>query len=195
MLTFTDEHTREVTVYFLAKKSDAFKAYKMFKAWVSIHRNTKIKILRTDRGGEYVSKAFERHLEMNGTARDLTVHHSPAQNGVLECLNKTLVLCRRTCLIETGLPGYLWAEALQYAVWTKNRMLTRTLKNKTPHEMATGIKPNLRDIHTWGTKGYVLVEGHSKLELQANPMYFVGYDYQSKGYRMYWPNKHTISME
>lgn len=28
MLTFTDEHTREVTVYFMAKKSDAFEAYK-----------------------------------------------------------------------------------------------------------------------------------------------------------------------
>ena len=55
MLTFTDEHTREVTVYFMAKKSDAFEAYKMFEAWVSIHRNVKIKILRTDRGREFVS--------------------------------------------------------------------------------------------------------------------------------------------
>ena len=140
MLTFTDEHTCEVTVYFLVKKSNAFKAYKMFEAWVSIHWNVKIKILRTDRGGEYMSKAFKRHLEMNGTTHDLTVHHSPAQNGILEHLNKTLVLRRRMCLIETGLPGYLWVEALQYAVWTKNQMLTHTLKNKTLHEMATGIK-------------------------------------------------------
>ena len=142
-----------------------------------------------------MSKAFERHLEMNGTARDLTVHHSLAQNGISECLNKTLILHGRTCLIETRLPRYLWAEALQYAVWTKNQTLTCTLKNKTPHEMATGIKPNLRDVHMWGTKGYVLVEGRSKLELQADPAYFVGYDYQLKGYRMYWPNKHTISTE
>ena len=61
--------------------------------------------------------------------------------------------------------------------------------------MATGIKPDLHDVHAWGTKGYVLVEGRSKLEPQADPAYFVGYDYQSKGYRMYWPNKHTISTE
>ena len=33
MLTFTDEHTCEVTVYFMAKKSDAFEAYKMFEVW------------------------------------------------------------------------------------------------------------------------------------------------------------------
>ena len=45
MLTFTDKHMHKVTVYFLAKKSDAFEAYKMFEAWVSIHRNAKIKDL------------------------------------------------------------------------------------------------------------------------------------------------------
>ena len=195
MLTFTDEHTREVTVYFMAKKSNAFEAYKMFEAWVNVHRQAKIKILRTDRGGEYVSKAFEHYLQVNGTVRELTVHHSPSQNGVSERLNKTLVLRGRACLIETNLPGFLWAEALQYAVWMKNRTPTRTLKNKTPLEMATGIRPDLRDVHAWGTKGYVLVEGRNKLEPQADPAFFVGHDTQSKGYRMYWPNKHTVSTE
>ena len=195
MLTFTDEHTREVTVYFMAKKSDTFEAYKLFEAWVSTHRQAKIKILRTDRGGEYLSNAFKKYLETNGTHHELTVHHSPSQNGVSERLNKTLVLRARACLIETDLPGYLWAEALQYAVWTKNRTPTRTLKDKTPLEMATGSRPDLRDIHAWGTKGYVRVEGRGKLEPQADPAFFVGYDHQSKGYRMYWPNKRSISTE
>ena len=104
----------------------------MFEAWVSVHRQVKIKILHTDHGGEYVSKAFEKHLEVNGTACELTIHHSPSQNSVSKCLNKTLVLRGCACLIESDLPGFLWAEALQYAVWTKNRMPTRTLKNKTP---------------------------------------------------------------
>ena len=61
--------------------------------------------------------------------------------------------------------------------------------------MAMGIKPDLRDIHAWGTKGYVMVEGHSKLKPQANPAFFIGYDKESKGYCMYWPNKHTVSTE
>jgi hypothetical protein len=138
-----------------------------------------------------VSNAFKNYLEKNGTHHKKTIHHSPPQNGVAECLNRTLVLCARACLIETNLPGYLWAEALQYAVWTKNRMLTRTLKNKTPLEMATGLRPDLHDIHMWGTKGYIRVEGRSKLELQADPAFFISHDHQSKGYQMYWPNKHT----
>jgi hypothetical protein len=52
MLTFTDEHMHEVTVYFMAKKSNVFKAYKLFEAWVSIHWQVKIKILHTDCGGQ-----------------------------------------------------------------------------------------------------------------------------------------------
>ena len=135
-----DKHTCEVTIYFMAKKSDMFKAYKMFEVWVSVHWNAKIKILCTDCSGEFVSKAFQKHLDKNGTVCKLTVHHSPSQNSVLEHLNKTLILHSRTCLIETDLPGYLWAEAFQYTVWTKNRTPTCTLKNKTPLEMVTGIK-------------------------------------------------------
>ena len=195
MLTFTDEHSREVTVYFLTKKSDAFAGYKMFEAWVRVQRQAKIKILRTDRGGEYMSTAFKDYLAAQGTHHELTVHHSAPQNGVSERLNRTLVLRARACLIETDLPSFLWAEALQYAVWTKNQTPTRTLKDKTPLEMATGVRPDLRDTHAWGTKGYVRVEGRSKLEPQADPAFFVGHDTQSKGYHMYWPNKRSVSME
>ena len=195
MLTFMDKHTCEVTIYFMAKKLDMFKAYKMFEVWVSVHWNAKIKILCTDRSGEFVSKAFQKHLDENSTVCKLTVHHSPSQNSVSECLNKTLILHSCTCFIETDLPGYLWAEAFQYTVWTKNRTPTCTLKNKTPLEMVTGIKPDLCNIHTWGTKGYIRVEGCSKLEPQADPAFFIDHDTQSKGYCMYWPNKHTVSTE
>jgi hypothetical protein len=195
MFTLTDEHTHEVVIYFLNKKSEVFATYKLFEAWVAVQQNTKVKILHTDRGGEYMSNAFVNYLASQGTHHELTCHNSPSQNGVAERLNKTLVLCGCACLIETDLPGFLWTEALQYTVWTKNRTPTRTLKDKTPIEMATGVKPDLRDIHAWGSKGYVKVEGRSKLEPQADPVFFVGYDSQSKGYQMYWPKKHTISVE
>ena len=195
MMTFTDEHTREVSLFFLAKKSDAFAAYKQFESWVSAQRQKTVKVLRTDRGGEYMSHAFTDHLLGQGTKHELTVHDSPSQNGVAERLNRTLVTRARACMIETDLPRFLWAEALQYTAWTKNRTPTRALTNKTPHEMATGVKPDLRDTHAWGSRGFVRIDGRGKLEAQADAAYFVGYDGQSKGYRMYWSGKRSISVE
>jgi transposase InsO family protein len=195
MLTFTDEYTREVCLYFLAKKSDAFVAYKQFEVWVSTHRQATVKVLRTDRGGEYMSHAFENHLSAQGTRHELTVHDSPSQNGVAERLNRMLVLHMRACMLASDLPKSLWAEALQYTAWTKNRTPTHTLVNKTPHEMATGVKPDLRDTHTWGSRVFVRVEGRGKLDVQADTAFFVGYDGQSKGYRVYWPGKRSVTCE
>jgi hypothetical protein len=196
MLTFTDEFMQEVSLYFLAKKSDAFAAYKQFEAWVSTHRKGTIKILCTDCGGEYMLHAFAKHLSDGGTEHQLTVHDSPSQNGVTERLNCTLVMRARTCMIEANdLPQFLWAEALQYTAWMKNRTPTCTLMNKTPHEMVTGLKPDLRNAHTWGSHGFIRVEGRSKLEPQADTTHFVGHNGQSKGYRMYWPSKRTVSIE
>ena len=195
MLTFTDEHSREVSLYFLAKKSDMFVTYKQFKAWVSTHRQAIIKTLCTDRGGKYMLHAFENYLQACGTKHELTVHDSPSQNGVTERLNRTLVSWMCACMLATNLPKSLWAEALQYLAWTKNRTPTCTLTNKTLHEMVTGNKPDLRNIHTWGSRVFVLIEGQGKLDVQADAAFFVGYDGQSKGYRVYWPGKRSVTCE
>jgi hypothetical protein len=45
------------------------------------------KTLHSDRGGEYMSAAFENHLKAAGTVQKLTVHDTPEENGVSERLN------------------------------------------------------------------------------------------------------------
>ena len=88
MLTFTDEHTRKVSLHFLTKKSDTFTAYKQYEVWVGAHGQVTMKVLCTNYGGEYMSYAFENHLSMQGTRHELTGHDSPSQNGVAEHLNR-----------------------------------------------------------------------------------------------------------
>jgi len=41
-------------------KSDTFEAFKAFKSYAENHLNAKIKALRDDKGGEYMSSAFLR---------------------------------------------------------------------------------------------------------------------------------------
>jgi hypothetical protein len=84
---FTDDWSKWTTVYLLRVKSDVFPAYTVFASWVQTHMGVTIKCLHTDRGGEYMSLEFGKYLEKHGTERRLTVHDTPAQNGVSERLN------------------------------------------------------------------------------------------------------------
>ena len=55
------------------------------------HRNKKIKFLRSDRGGEYLSYEFGLHLKQCGIVSQLTPPGTPQRNGVSECRNRTLL--------------------------------------------------------------------------------------------------------
>jgi transposase InsO family protein len=56
VLTFIDDYSRYTWVYFLKKMSEVFEHLKDFKTLVETQTGKKIKILRTDNGGEYITK-------------------------------------------------------------------------------------------------------------------------------------------
>lgn len=58
----------------------------------------KILILRFDNGGEYTSKAFSQFCLAHGIQRHLTNPYNPAQNGISERKNRTLVEAARSML-------------------------------------------------------------------------------------------------
>ncbi|GKA02679.1 retrovirus-related pol polyprotein from transposon TNT 1-94 [Tanacetum coccineum] len=78
-------------VYFLNEKSQAFEAFKKFKAMVEKEKGLKIKSMRSDRGGEFLSKEFNKFCEDNGIRRFLMALYSPQQNGVVERKNRTIL--------------------------------------------------------------------------------------------------------
>ena len=53
--------------------------------------NKKIKFLRSDRGGEYLSYEFGLHLKQCGIVSQLTPPGTPQRNGVSERRNRTLL--------------------------------------------------------------------------------------------------------
>ena len=54
-LTFTDDLSRYEYIYLMKHKSETFEKFKEFQSEVENHRNKKIKFLRSDHGGEYLS--------------------------------------------------------------------------------------------------------------------------------------------
>ena len=86
-VTFIDDYSRCCKVYFLKHKSEVFEKYKEFDVKVTNQCGYNIGTLRTDNGGEYLSKEFQAHLTSKGIRHELTIPHTPQQNGVAERMN------------------------------------------------------------------------------------------------------------
>ena len=123
----------------------------------------KIKILRTDNGGEYISKAMQDFLKSREIQHQRTVPHSPQQNDVSERLNRTLLEMARAMMADSELPKYLWAEAISEACYIKNRLPTSSLKdNQTPYECWYGRAPNVEHLRIFGCTAYVHISDQER---------------------------------
>ncbi|KAJ9539151.1 hypothetical protein OSB04_031884 [Centaurea solstitialis] len=90
-ITFTDDYSRYGYVYLIRHKSEAFEKFKKFQSEVQNQLDRKIKFLRSDRGGEYLSQEFDSHLRECEIVSQLTPPYTPQMNGVLERRNRTLL--------------------------------------------------------------------------------------------------------
>jgi hypothetical protein len=192
---FNDDATRWVETRFLAKKNESQEAYETFENEIETCDNARVKYLRSDRGTEFKNKNFDKHLARKGTKRELTVHDTHEQVGVAERMNRTKVELARAMLIDAKLPKFLWAEAMNHAVWIRNRAPCRALNGKTPFEVRYGRKPDLSNLVPFGTKAWVKIFSAGKLEPRSELGYFVGYDKESTGHRIYFPSKRTVKPE
>ncbi len=149
-LSFIDDSTRYVWVYFLKSKDQVFEKFLEWKAMVEKSVGRKLKVFRTDNGGEYTSKEFEGYLTTEGVRHELTIPKTPEQNGVAERMNRTLVEATRAMLVAANLPHRFWAEALSTATYLRNRSPTKAVSGMTPFEAWTGEKPRVDGLRAFG---------------------------------------------
>ena len=195
-ISFTDDATRYTVCFLLCTKDQALGAYKSFEAWaLNLQHCNSIKVLCSDRGGEYLSSAFDMHLAAAGTARMLTPHNTPQLNGVAEHLNRTLL--EQVCAFthESSLPKTLWGEALQHAIWLKNRTATCALDGKTPFKALYGHPPDLLNLQLWGCPVWVHSADRLKLNVRAWQAKWIGFDVDTCAHHVYWPGAGKVGVE
>src|SRR6266536_808970 len=90
-VTFTDDLSRYGYIYLMKHKSETFEKFKEFQSEVKNHRNMKIKFLRSDHGGKYLSYEFGLLLKQCGIVSQLTPPGTRQRNGVSERRNRTLL--------------------------------------------------------------------------------------------------------
>ena len=194
LITFIDDYSRKLWVYFLQEKSETFVAFKSYKALVEKEVGHPIKVLRTDRGGEYNSHEFVIFCENHGIKRQLTAAYTPQQNGVCERKNRTILNMVRSLLITSGIQKSFWPEAVNWSVHILNRSPTLAVKNMTPEEAWSGRKPDVNHFWVFGCIAYTHIpdEKRRKLDNKGEKCIFLGVSDKSKAYKLYNPNTMKI---
>ena len=183
--TFIDDYSRYTYVYLMKHKDEVFDRFKVYKSIVENQKEKKIKILRSDRGGEYFPANFSSFCEEHGIIHQRTSPYTPQQNGLDERKNRSLVDMVNSMLLSSKLPFNLWGEALLSACHIHNRIPSKITKT-SPYELWNGRKPNLSYIRVWGCLAFYRVPDpkRTKLGPRAMKSVFVGYAENSKAYRL-----------
>jgi transposase InsO family protein len=139
-------------------KDEVLKHFESFKQFIEMQMGNKIKWFRSDNGGEYVNRPFKDFCAKHGIIMETTAPYSPAQNGIAERLNRTLLEHAQAMIFAKNLLKVLWPEAVAYANYIKNRSPTRALGQEiTPYQAFFGRKPDVSRLEEFGSKCWVMV--------------------------------------
>lgn len=193
ILTLIDDYSRYTTIYLLSQKSEVTERIQNFVQEVKMKFGIVPKVFRSDRGTEYINKDLKDFFRKEGIRNQYTVSYTPEQNGVAERKNRSLLEMTRCLLIDAKLEKKYWGEAVYFANYLQNRLVTKAT-SVTPIERWCGMKPDLKDMHIFGSKVYAHVpkELRRKLDDKAKEYRFAGYDEHSKGYRLLDTNTNKI---
>ncbi|KAD5960305.1 hypothetical protein E3N88_11777 [Mikania micrantha] len=178
---FIDDSTRYCYVYILKSKDEAIDKFVMYKNEVVNQLNKKIKVLRSDRGGEYVSP-FADICAQSGIIHECTTPYSPQQNGISERKNRTLKEMIYAMLLSSGLSQDMWGEAILSASYLLNKIPFKK-KDVTPYELWMGRKPSYKYLKVWRCLAKVVVPPLKVQRIGTVDCVFVGYAHHSSAYR------------
>jgi hypothetical protein len=107
---FIDDHSGKTWIYFMKTKDGVLAIFQEFRAQVENLAGRKIKVLRSNNGGEYTSKDFSNLCIEVGIKREYTVPYNPQKNGVAERKNRTIIEETKAMIHDHSLPMILWAK-------------------------------------------------------------------------------------
>jgi hypothetical protein len=120
-LTTLDDHSSFGLTWFLKHKSDTLAAFKQFVSWAEHQSDRKLKSIRSDQGGEFLDREFDEYLAKHGIERQLSVAHSPQQNGRAERWQQTVTQKAKAMRHHAGLSPGFWKLAVETAIHIYNR--------------------------------------------------------------------------
>ncbi|GKB89526.1 retrotransposon protein, putative, ty1-copia subclass [Tanacetum coccineum] len=145
-----DDCTKYCYVYLLKSKDEAIDKFVLYKTKVENQLGKKIKVVRSDRGGEYMSP-FADLCAKHEIRHEFTALYSPQQNGHV-------------------------GETILTATYLSNKIHHKK-KEETPYELWMRRKPSYQYLRVWGwlAKVVVLTPKAQKIGPKSVDCIFIGY--------------------
>ena len=182
---FIDDCSRYAWGFPIRNKDDTAQHLSHLIALIERETGHKVKILRSDGGGEFFGK-LDLNLKKLGIRHHSTAPHSSQSNGRVERHIGMIFENVRCLLYQSGLPLKYWAFAAATAIYLHNRTPSSRLEGfQTPYQIYFGEKPDVSHLRTFGCVVYARNTSQiQKLDPRGEPGIFLGYFDDSKAYRV-----------
>jgi hypothetical protein len=189
-----DDYSRLTWVAFLKEKVEAFENFKIFKALTETQTGKRLKAVRSDWGGDFMSIEFKEFCDEHGIKREYTIPRTPQQNGVVERKNIIVQEMARSMMNEKNIGQTYWVEAIHTAVHVLNKAHLKPQSEKTPYELWFGRPASIKHLRVFGSKCYIKNndENLGKYDDRADEGIFLVYATNSKGYIFYNKRLHKM---
>ena len=143
-------------------------------------------MLRSDNGCEFFNSQVSALLTTLGILHQSSCTYTPQQNGIVERKHRHILEMARSLRFQSYLPLKFWGECVLTSVYLINRIPSKILKGKTPHELLYNTLPSLDHIRVFGCLAFASeVKKLDKFASRAVPAIFLGYSSLQKGYKLY----------
>ena len=95
----------------------------------------------------------------------------------------------RSMLSEKKIPKTLWPKAVNWTIYVLNRSPIVSIKNVTPEEAWSGVKPSIEHFRVFECVAHVHVPDARRIKLDNKSFECVLFEFseETKGYRLYDP--------
>jgi len=154
----------------------------------------KVKVLRSDNGGEYTSKEFKDYLASKDIKHQLSISERSEQNEVAERMNRTLIECACGIRLQADMSEEFWAEAVNHVSYLVNMSPSTAIDLHIPEEIWRGESVDYLTLQIFGCPAYSLVDSQkrNKLEFKFKKCISIGFTKGLKNFRLWDPEKRSI---
>ncbi|CAD6925284.1 unnamed protein product [Tilletia laevis] len=194
-LTVVDEYSRRNWIRLLRTKGEAFSHIRDLCNLEERQTGIKLKMIRSDNGGEFTSNEAKQWARSNGIVWQYTTPYTSVQNGVAERMNRTIQERARALLHGAGAGHALWPNAVLSASHIINHLPSKAISDKIPLERWENREVDTSHLRVWGCVAWIKIHDaqrtDGKLSARGLRGMMVGYGEEYKAWMIFTPSHPT----